>query len=117
MIRVKILYLSIIFVSLIIISGSVYYLLGGFEPVKIYELEGVERAVLGREYLGKYDAQVLDSLMRSSREDIQKGKVKGRLTLVDYHMPSEDSVHFFIGASTDDKLAQCCRKIAGPHGG
>ena len=102
--RAKRIYLTIIIACLAIISVSVYYSLGGFEEVKVFVLEGNERTVIGREFVGKHNSQVFDSLMLETFEGIELGKLNGALTIVYYPDAFEDrdSIKCFIGASIDE---------------
>ena len=95
-------YSAIIISCLIILSLSVYYLLGGFEEIEVNELPGKQRTVVGVEYFGKHKSTKLDSIRAKTIADIQSNQIKGQLTLVDYHFDSKDSVKFFIGTSIDD---------------
>lgn len=100
--RQKYIYLSIIVVCLIIISTSIYYVLGGFEKVEIFFFEGTSRAVIGKEhYMSNRNFR---QKMDSARIDIQEGKLKGMLTAVLYQSDTipQDSILCFIGASQDD---------------
>jgi hypothetical protein len=102
--RKKQIYLFIILLCLIIISVATYYSLGGFEEIKIYEFEGKERTVVGREFIGKHNSPILDSLMRETREAVTSGKLQGALTVIYYPNAFEDrdSIKCFIGASFDE---------------
>lgn len=102
--RAKQVYLLIIAICLIVISGAIYYSLGGFEKIEIYEFEGKERTVVGREFVGKHNSPVYDSLMKSTQEAVISGKLKGALTVVSYpnSFDDRDSVRCFIGVSFDE---------------
>ena len=99
--RTKYIYLIIIAVCVLIISTSIYYMLGGFDPIKIYFFEGTSKAVIGKEFLIPNDRKIFFKKMDSARMDIQSGKLKGELTAVIYENDylSEDSIQCFIGAS------------------
>lgn len=102
--RAKQIYLSIIVVCLIIISVATYFSLGGFEEIKIYEFEGKERTIVGKEFIGKHNSPILDSLMREAQEAIVSGKLQGAMTVVYYPNAFEnrDSIKCFIGASFEE---------------
>lgn len=95
--------MTIIVVCLIIISVSIYYILGGFEPVNVYLIDGTSRVVIGKEYFIPDDREAFFQKMDSARMDIENEKLKGDLTAVIYENDTiaEDMIHCFIGASRD----------------
>ena len=100
--KVKAVYIGIIVVSLLIISGSVYYILGGFDPVEIYLFDGTTRTVIGREYILPDDDKYFQQEMDSIYKDLQSGTLKGMLTAVVYQDENlRDSIRYFLGASQD----------------
>jgi len=100
--KLKTLYISIIIVSLLVISGSIYYILGGFEPIEIYFFDGTTRTVIGREYILPDDNKYFQQQMDSMYVDIQEGNLKGMLTAVIYQDKNlQDSIRYFLGASQD----------------
>ena len=102
--RAKFIYLAIIVVCLIILSTTVYYVLGGFDEIEVYSYDGGERTVIGKQYIGKFKPQELQKILVETKTMIDGGKLKGQLTLVDYQNDTigEDSTHYFIGASFDE---------------
>lgn len=101
--KMKNLYIIIIIICLLIISVSIYYVLGGFDTLEVFEMGGADRTVVGHKYTGRHNDPRLDSIRQVIVEDLQSGKLKGRLTLIDYYgqMKDRDSVNLFIGASFD----------------
>lgn len=97
-------YLSIIIVSLIIISYSTYYTLGGFDEVTVYVFEGSSRTVIGKHYIGRYDSGQIGDILEETKALLESGRLKGQLALVEYQNDTigSDSAHYFIGASFDE---------------
>lgn len=105
--RAKYLYLSVIILCLVIISGCIYYVLGGFDPVEVYLFDGpAERTVIGKEYFlpANDNSKEYNERMTEAWQDIQNGTLKGQLTSVIYvnDTLSKDSIHCFIGASFEE---------------
>jgi len=96
------LYLFIIIVCILILSTIAYKMLGGFGEIEVFEYGAKERTVVGVAYFGKHKDKKLDSIRAKTIADIQSNKLKGQLTIVDYHYDSRDSVKFFIGASFEE---------------
>ncbi|MBC6410877.1 MAG: hypothetical protein GDA42_10565 [Ekhidna sp.] len=100
--RIKAIYIVMIVTSLSIISGSLYYILGGFDPVKIYFFDGTTRTVIGREYILPDDNKYFQQQMDIAKADLSAGNLKGMLTAVIYRDENlQDSIRYFIGASQD----------------
>ncbi|WP_420317475.1 hypothetical protein [Ekhidna sp.] len=97
-------YLAIIVICIVIIAWSTYYTLGGFDPVEIFVMEGKERTVIGKEYFEKYSFNDFDARIKETRTAIDSGILKGMLTVVFFKNDriGSDSLHYFIGASTDE---------------
>ncbi|MEQ9402028.1 MAG: hypothetical protein RIM99_00470 [Cyclobacteriaceae bacterium] len=102
--KAKQFYLSIIVICLIIISVSIYYSLGGFEKMQVFEFDGTGRTVIGRHYIGRYTSDKVKDFYLETKALIDSGKLKGRVALVEYKNDTigQDSVHLFIGASFDE---------------
>ncbi|MDE0472766.1 MAG: hypothetical protein OXH57_12585 [Ekhidna sp.] len=100
--RARAIYLAIIVISLSIISVSLYYVLGGFDPIKIYFFDGTTRTVIGREYVLPDDNKYFQHQMDSIKSDMSDGNLRGMLTAVVYQDEElQDSIRYFIGASQD----------------
>lgn len=102
--RAKQIYLFIIVFCLVIIGIATYYSLGGFEKIEIYEFDGQERTVIGKEFIGKHNSPIYDSLMLATRGAILSGKLEGAMTVVYYPdaFDHNDSIKCFIGASLNE---------------
>ncbi len=100
----KIFYLAIIIICLIVLAGSAYYVLGGFDEVEVYEFEGSERTVIGKHYIDKFEGDKLLTIMQETKSMIDNGRLRGQLALVDFQNDTigSDSSHYFIGASFDE---------------
>ncbi|MEM6735942.1 MAG: hypothetical protein AAGC64_04240 [Bacteroidota bacterium] len=96
-------YWGIIVIGLIIVSGGIYYLLDGFDPVKVYFFNGATRTVIGKEYYIPNDHKIFRTKMDSATIDLENETLKGKLTTVVYQDQwiNKDSIHCFIGASQD----------------
>lgn len=99
----KLFYLTVIIILLLALVTSIYYTLGGFDPVEVFVMEDKERTVIGIEYVEKYDFEAFDFRMRETRSAIDSGRLEGMLTVVFYRDEKlgKDSVHYFLGASVD----------------
>ncbi len=102
--RTKRIYLALIFGCLAIILFSIYYGIGGFDPVIVYESEGGKRTVVGKHHIGKFPPRRIRKFLEEAKAQIDNGKLKGDLTLVDFQNDTigPDSTHLFIGASFDE---------------
>lgn len=96
-------YIGVISVCIIIISISMYYVLGGFDRVEVYFFPGTDRTVIGKEYFIPDDNKTFSAKMDSAKADLLKGVLKGKLTAVMYQdeWKDRDSLHCFIGTSRD----------------
>ena len=56
------LYGFLVVIFLTIILTSVYYLLGGFEEVEVFDLEGETKNIAGIEFKGKYNEPRLEEI-------------------------------------------------------
>ncbi|MEP0984531.1 hypothetical protein [Ekhidna sp.] len=102
--RAKQFYLAVIVVCIVIIVWSVYYTLGGFDPVEVFVMEGKERTVIGKEYIERYNREEWGSHILETKAAIDSGKLKGQLTIVyfDNKNIGKDSLHYFVGASVEE---------------
>ncbi|MEM6644310.1 MAG: hypothetical protein AAF616_15130 [Bacteroidota bacterium] len=96
-------YLAIITLCLLTIGFSFYYILGGFDEVQVYFFRGMERTVIGKEFVIKNDHKAFTSQMDSVKEDFMNGVLKGKLTALIYQdeWQEKDSLHCFLGVSQD----------------
>ncbi|MEO9872763.1 hypothetical protein [Ekhidna sp.] len=102
--RAKQFYMAVIVICLIIISVSIYYTLGGFDPVDVFVMEGKQRTVIGKEYVEKYDFEIFGGRFDETKAAIDSGFLKGQLTVLFYdeYNLGKDSVHYFMGASIEE---------------
>ena len=100
----KVLYSAIILVCLGIIFTSVYYSLGGFTKTEVYVFEGASRTVIGKHHIGKNNPEKIEEAMLEAKSMIESGSLKGELVLVEFFDDtlSNNSTHYFIGASFDE---------------
>ncbi len=100
----KQIYLTIIIVCLVVLVTSIYYALGGFDKLEVYEFEGTNRTVIGKHYIGKFSPEEIMSFTQEAKLLIDSGRLNGQLVLVDYQSDTigPDSTHYFIGASFDE---------------
>ena len=92
-------YVSLILFFITIIITSVYFLLGGFEEVKVYEMAGEERLVAGRHYIGPSSSKIIKTYFEESRALVLDSAIHGTLTVIAYNndsIPSREA-EYFIG--------------------
>ena len=96
-------YIGIISICIVVISVSLYYILGGFDKQEIYFFPGTTRTVVGKEYFLPDDEDTFYAKMDSAKADLLEGILKGKLTAVIYddEWKTRDSLHCFIGSSQD----------------
>lgn len=106
--RSKYFYYLIIVISLSVILFSVYYHLGGLKDLKVNAFEGVNYAMAGIEFKGKYNDPEIEKLYNDAKNQIAIGNIKGILGLMDYVAEdlSENEVNYFIGIILLDKITE-----------
>ncbi len=99
---------SIILVLLILIGTSIYYLLGGFKEVEVYEVPGEKRNIVGKYFRGYYAHPDLESIWQETQQLLQSGSLTGELVVVNYQNDSldNDEVEQFIGISLSGGMAE-----------
>ena len=118
-------YLVTIFISLSVIATSIYYLLDGFDEIVVYELEGENRIVVGKHFIGKSTDRTINKYFTESRKLILDSAIIGTLTIV---VNSNDSIQsnevdYFVGIIIAGEMAevplgyqvreyQCSKKLA-----
>lgn len=102
--KAKRVYLVIILLCLATIFSSLYYTIGGFDPLEVYVFEGVNRTVIGKHHIGKFPPRRVRNFVQEAKALIDSGTLKGDLTLVEFQNDTigSDSTHLFIGASFDE---------------
>lgn len=109
--KLKIVYLSIVAISVLIIGGSLYFIyesLGGFEEVEIYKLESTKRTVVGKHFKTRYTDKALEDQYFRCRELIAKADIDGELTVINYQneLLSNNEIEQFIGIILKDDIAE-----------
>ncbi|MEM9337123.1 MAG: hypothetical protein AAGA66_00220 [Bacteroidota bacterium] len=94
----------VIIICLITITFSIYYGIGGFDPITVYEYGAADRTVVGKHYIGKFPPRRVRNFIKEAKALIDSGRLKGALTLVEFQNDTigSDSIHLFIGASFDE---------------
>ncbi len=102
------LWIGLITVLLVIIGSSIYYLLGGFKEVVVYELQGERRNIVGKYFKGYYAHPELEDIWNECRNRIQGGSLTGNLAVVNYQNDSldNDEVEQFIGVALEGGMAE-----------
>ncbi len=92
-------YIFISVVSVCIILTSVYYWLGGFDEVNVYELEGQEKTIIGKYYKGYRNSPEITEYFNQCQRLVMDSSVIGTVTRVVYKNDSlaYNEVEYFIG--------------------
>lgn len=100
----KQLYLSIIVVSLVVITISIYYTLGGFEEQEVFVFDGGKRTVIGKHHIGKFPPRSVQEFLSETKALIDSGRLQGRVALVEFQNDTigSDSTHLFVGAAFEE---------------
>lgn len=104
-------YLFLIIIFLVIILGSLYYLyddLGGFDEIKVYELDGMESVIIGKEYIGKQTGSEIEEYFSSARAMVSENKLDGNLAVINYKNDTlpDNMVHMYIGVQLKTDMAE-----------
>lgn len=104
----KLLYGLLILLFLIIIVGSVYYLLGGFREVRVESLGPVERTIVGKQFNTHYTSNEPRDFGIVCRGLIENGEMDGLMTVITYHSDTlqDDEVSQFIGIALNTDMAE-----------
>ena len=95
--RKKYIYWLVSFVSLMIILLSIYYLLGGFDSVRIERIESGRYSVVGKWVKGSAVRKEESELFSELKQLRQSGTVEGELCLIDFQndtLTNHEVVHF-----------------------
>ncbi len=101
-------YLALILAFLIIIVGSIYYILGGFKEVKAIPLEGTTRTIAGKQFVTHYTDEKPRDFGRECRELLADSTMQGRLVVINYHSDTleRDQIHQFIGIALSEEMSE-----------
>lgn len=107
----RIVYLAIIVVFLAGIITSVYYLLGGFEPIKVYKMESENRVMVGKTFYNHYTSGDPVEFGKRCRELLENKEIEGVLTIIRYQNDTipDDKILQFIGITLDYDMAEIPR--------
>ncbi|REE00581.1 hypothetical protein [Marinoscillum furvescens] len=106
--RTRGVYITLIIVFVGIIITSVYALLGGFEEVHVYQMEPVERTVIGRSFYSHYTDEAPVDFGRKCREMLENGDVEGTLTRITFQSDTlaQNHLHQFVGITLSTEMAE-----------
>lgn len=109
--RVLYLTLSVLFIAAII--TSIYYFLGGYEPVKVYKMESEKRTLVGKTFYRNYTSNIPIDFGKECREMVENGQIEGLLTVIRYHHDTipDDMVYQFIGIDLNNEMAEIPREF------
>ena len=100
----KVFYLSLIVFFLVTIVTSIYYLLGGFKEVEVYQLGPVDRTVFGKFFDDpRSDAYYEHGVL--CRKLIEEQQISGTLAVIFFLNDSSDQREF-IGISIEEEIAE-----------
>jgi hypothetical protein len=102
------LYSLIIVVSLSIIAGSSYYLMGGMDEVIVYELPGEQKIIVGQEFTGRYTDKTIADQFYSARRLVLDSAIRGTLVQVVYENDTlaDNEVSYFTGVEIIGTMAE-----------
>ena len=102
-------YSLISIVSLGVILTCVYYWLGGFQEVKVYELQGQTKTIIGKSFTGRSNSKVVVDYLNECQQLVRDSTILGTVTRVVYKndtLPSREA-QYFIGIDIqEDEMVQ-----------
>lgn len=106
--RARYLYLSLIVIFLAIIISSVFYILGGFDEIKVYVLDPESRVVVGKQFNTRYTSTAPRDFGIYCRELLENNELEGTLTTITYLNDTleSDEVSMFIGVTLTSDMAE-----------
>ncbi len=101
-------YIIIIVFSLSVIGVSLYYLLGGFEEIRVYKLPGESKIVVGKHFIGKQTHRDIRKYFNEAQQLVLDSAIMGTLVRIinDNDSLEGDQVDFFIGVMIDGEMAE-----------
>lgn len=106
--RARYIYLGLIVIFLGVIIASIYYMLGGFEPVNVYRLDPKARVVAGKYFSGYYNDEAPREFGIHCRELIESQQLEGTLTTINYKHDTlaQKEVSLFVGITLAGEMAE-----------
>ncbi|MEQ6118868.1 hypothetical protein [Reichenbachiella sp. MALMAid0571] len=104
----KYLYWLVSIVSIVTITISVYYSLGGFEEIKVVKSGNNIYNVAGKEYKGRIKNDSVNIVFNEIRSLVVDGKINGEMCVVNYHDEglNNNEIHQFIGILLGDEISE-----------
>lgn len=101
-------YITLIVIFLGVIISSVYALLGGFEVIHVYQMEPVERTVIGKSFYSHYTDEAPIEFGKTCREMVENGDIEGTLSRITYQSDTlaQNHLHQFIGITLSTEMAE-----------
>ncbi|MFT6865927.1 MAG: hypothetical protein ACJA08_000753 [Cyclobacteriaceae bacterium] len=109
--KMRLIYATIILVSIGVIGGALYSLykdLGGLDTYEIYQLQPIKRIVVGKYFKTMHSDKIIDEHILKCRELIENKKINGELIVVHYVNDSIGAydIEEFIGISLEEDMAE-----------
>ena len=101
-------YIGIIVISMVIITASVYYLLGGTDKVEVFQLPAEQKIIVGKAFQGRPTDPTIERNFLAARRLLLDSAIIGTLTIVDYKSDTleNNEVSFFIGIAIKDRMVE-----------
>jgi len=102
----KIGWILVVIILIGVVILTIYWYLGGFEPV-VYKLEKGDKVTLaGKWYRSKYRSDSVEELFNEMKYYVTSGIIPGQVAILEPMEMSQqtDSVNFFIAVSTESNL-------------
>ena len=109
----RILYLGLIVVFLGAIGTSIYYRLGGFEPIVIYRVEDGKRTIVGKQFVTSVTSEKPGLFFERCRTLLEEDKIDGKLTVITFNSDTLEraEVAQFIGIELNQDMAEIPREF------
>lgn len=109
----RIAYLMLIIVFLGAIFTSVYYLLGGFEPIEIYRIVDGKRIVVGKQFNTMVSNDEPRIFFEKCQDMLEADNIDGKLTVISYANDTlqRGEIAQFIGIELNGDMAEIPRKF------
>lgn len=102
------LYLLLSVFSLSVIAGCIYYALGGFKEVILFETKNNIYSIAGKEFRGSISSDTIGLYFNEMKTIIEKGDLNGDLCLINYQDENlaNKEVRHFIGILLGDEITE-----------